>query len=879
ALLRRAYRTLKDELSSDLFDFTLPFSARVNLTAADRVIDRAKQLAGHLPCHPDDWNKSAVQYMRVWYSCYLKPNMKRTNREMQFASLIQRATARTNNDTAVPQKLQRRLRSFEFLRPSLDPQSASRYAAALTADFTSSDDGGDDEELTNNGDCEVALPRPLAWESAELRGFKEKLDATYADNLADPDERRRLAAQLLARRRQQLVLSSRRAPPPGGPDWAIDGSADATAGADAGPSGGRQSPVSKDSPATAAKALLQSSFRCQRCCVRLNLDATLRGLDREAVQATINTFQSRSVAMLEEELACMRRYLEHLTLAGTDGRNRRFDNDASEVSADPADDADTDHDDEEAALARLEAEEAELRAELESTGAELAEVRAEADAEEAKKSALTAEHQQLQHAYSELKRQLFLLDEELSATRNQQRCCPSQKASPVSGTIIRALSKSTRSRRARPTSQAAQLDIVTTFNFVEVTPEAEAALSKIVNRIGEFVCQLCWVTFGDAFQLAQHRCPCIEYEEYRCSDCGKLFNCSANLASHRRWHKPKPDVAISGRKCSSSGLQFSIDAILRPDCRAVKTKEAANKQFACRSCGRGFKRSAYLRKHQQGGCGACGNSGTAGAGEQWQCEVCGGHQLGGWFSIIHFWRPHRPHGLLVATPFVAALQPVQPLVCTGQPAAVGGTGKEAFGQVNSYFDASSSDSLNAEGQAKRRHQQAESASSEVLPQPEGHSAAQSSALCRSRGCAVKICQSDWRVRLPAVLGDLRRRVPAGSAIEYEEYRCSDCGKLFNSTRSLISAASGLQFSITLLKQFACRSCGRGFKRSAYLHQHSTLESRGWFQISISHQLGGWFSIIHFWRPHRPHGLLVATPVRSLCKQSASVRQVLNGIEE
>uniref|UniRef100_A0A1I8IUY1 Ras-GEF domain-containing protein n=1 Tax=Macrostomum lignano TaxID=282301 RepID=A0A1I8IUY1_9PLAT len=103
ALLRRAYRTLKDELSSDLFDFTLPFSARVNLTAADRVIDRAKQLAGHLPCHPDDWNKSAVQYMRVWYSCYLKPNMKRTNREMQFASLIQRATARTNNDTAVPQ--------------------------------------------------------------------------------------------------------------------------------------------------------------------------------------------------------------------------------------------------------------------------------------------------------------------------------------------------------------------------------------------------------------------------------------------------------------------------------------------------------------------------------------------------------------------------------------------------------------------------------------------------------------------------------------------------------------------------------------------------------------------------------------------------------
>uniref|UniRef100_A0A1I8F2Y5 Transposase n=1 Tax=Macrostomum lignano TaxID=282301 RepID=A0A1I8F2Y5_9PLAT len=75
----------------DLFDFTLPFSARVNLTAADRVIDRAKQLA----------RASALPSGRLEY-CYLKPNMKRTNREMQFASLIQRATARTNNDTAVP---------------------------------------------------------------------------------------------------------------------------------------------------------------------------------------------------------------------------------------------------------------------------------------------------------------------------------------------------------------------------------------------------------------------------------------------------------------------------------------------------------------------------------------------------------------------------------------------------------------------------------------------------------------------------------------------------------------------------------------------------------------------------------------------------------
>ena len=27
--------------------------------------------------------------------------------------------------------------------------------------------------------------------------------------------------------------------------------------------------------------------------------------------------------------------------------------------------------------------------------------------------------------------------------------------------------------------------------------------------------------------------------EYKCPECDKTFNCPANLASHRRWHKPK----------------------------------------------------------------------------------------------------------------------------------------------------------------------------------------------------------------------------------------------------------------------------------------------------------------------------------------------------
>ena len=34
--------------------------------------------------------------------------------------------------------------------------------------------------------------------------------------------------------------------------------------------------------------------------------------------------------------------------------------------------------------------------------------------------------------------------------------------------------------------------------------------------------------------------------EYKCPECEKTFNCPANLASHRRWHKPKPGTVAGG---------------------------------------------------------------------------------------------------------------------------------------------------------------------------------------------------------------------------------------------------------------------------------------------------------------------------------------------
>lgn len=122
--------------------------------------------------------------------------------------------------------------------------------------------------------------------------------------------------------------------------------------------------------------------------------------------------------------------------------------------------------------------------------------------------------------------------------------------------------------------------------------------------LGEFVCQLCREAYADPFALAQHKCSRIVRVEYRCPECDKVFSCPANLASHRRWHKPKPQsgaqnaqsekVAASGKAASDEARDSSDRDTPSPEPSDSGSEDGL---YDCNQCGKRFKRQAYLRKH------------------------------------------------------------------------------------------------------------------------------------------------------------------------------------------------------------------------------------------------------------------------------------------